>query len=383
VLDAMLPFLRERFGNAASKTHPFGWEAAEAVDRAREQTAALIGATGKELVLTSGATEAAHLALKGAAWKLRDKGRHLITATTEHKAVLDTCKHLEQEGFEVTYLAVDRTGRIDPEQVAAALKKETILVSLMLANNEVGTLHPIREVGEILGRHGALFHCDATQAPGKVPIAVDDLGVDLLSLSAHKFNGPKGVGALYVRRSGKRPRLEPILHGGGHERGMRSGTLNVPSIVGMGAAAEFALAELPAEAARLAALRDRLERGLLEAIDETAVNGHRESRLPNTTNLSFAFIEGESLMMRVPSMAVSSGSACTSASLEPSYVLRAMGLPDEMAHCSIRFSLGKGNTRAQIDLLIPRIVEAVAFLRELSPLYEEARKQGISWVKNR
>ncbi len=375
VLDAMLPYLKEAFGNAASRTHPYGWQAAEAVDKARGQVAALLGADPKEIVWTSGATESDNIAVKGIAWKYKEKGNHIVTAATEHKAVLDTCKRLEKEGFQVTILPVDSNGRVTPEQVLAALTPRTILVTLMLANNEVGTLHPIAEIGKALAREKPFFHCDATQAAGKVPIEVNDLGVDLLSLSGHKMYGPKGVGVLYVRRGGKRPRPEAVIHGGGHERGMRSGTLNVPGIVGMGAAAEIAARELNQEAAHCRALRDRLERALLEGLEDCFLNGHPEERLPNTSNLSFAYVEGESLMMRVPEMAVSSGSACTSASLEPSYVLRAMGRPDELAHCSLRFSFGRFNTMEEVEFLAPRIIEAVEFLRGLSPLYEKAKKK--------
>ena len=373
VLEAMLPYLKEEFGNAASRTHPYGWRAAEAVNRAREQVAAFLGAQPKEIVWTSGATEADNLAVKGIAWKYKEKGNHIVTAATEHKAVLDTCKSLEEEGFQVTILPVDSFGRVTPDQVLSALTPRTILVTLMLANNEVGTLHPIAEIGKALAREKPFFHCDATQAAGKIPMDVNELGVDLLSLSGHKMYGPKGVGALYVRKGGKRPRPEALIHGGGHERGMRSGTLNVPGIVGMGAAAEIAARELEKEAAHCRALRDRLEGALLERIEDTLLNGHPRERLPNTSNISFAYVEGESLMMRVPEMAVSSGSACTSASLEPSYVLRAMGRPDEIAHCSLRFSFGRFNTMEEVEFLIPKIVEAVDFLRRLSPLYEKAR----------
>ncbi len=375
VLEAMLPFLKDRFGNAASRTHPYGWEAADAVAKARDQVAAFLGADPKEIVWTSGATESDNLAIKGIARKYKEKGNHIITAATEHKAVLDTCKVLEKEGFQVTVLPVDRFGRVSVEQVLSALTPRTILVTLMLANNEVGTLHPIAGIGKALAQEKPFFHCDATQAAGKIPIDVNELGVDLLSLSGHKMYGPKGVGVLYVRHGGKRPRPEAVIHGGGHERGMRSGTLNVPGIVGMGAAAEIAGKEIEKEARHCRALRDRLERALLEGIEDSLLNGHPEERLPNTSNISFSFVEGESLMMRVPEMAVSSGSACTSASLEPSYVLRAMGRPDELAHCSLRFSFGRFNTMEEVEFLIPRIIEAVDFLRKLSPLYEKAKKK--------
>lgn len=376
VLEAMLPYLKEKFGNAASRNHRFGWEAEEAVEKARGQVAAVLNASGKEIVWTSGATESNNIAIKGAARMYRDKGRHIITQATEHKAVLDPCKYLEQEGFRVTYLPVDRNGRIDLDQLRAAMADDTILVSIMYANNEIGTIQPIGEIGRLCKERGVLFHTDATQAFGKAPIDVEEMGIDLLSLSAHKIYGPKGVGALYVRRKNPRVRCEPVLHGGGHERGMRSGTLNTPGIVGLGAAAEIAAAEMSSEGKRLAGLRDRLWNGLAEKLDEIHRNGDPEHCLPGTLNVSFAYVEGESLMMGFENIAVSSGSACTSASLEPSYVLRALGVGEELAHSSIRFSLGRFTTAAEIEQTIDQVTSTVQRLRDMSPLYEMA-KEGI------
>jgi len=370
VLEAMLPYVTECFGNAASRTHSFGHTAAEAVDKARAQVASLIGAEPKEIVWTSGATESDNLAIKGAAFAYRERGNHIITQVTEHKAVLDTCKWLERQGFEVTYLPVDATGRIDLQQLAESITDRTVLVTIMMANNEIGTVQPIAEIGRICKERGVVFHCDATQAVGKLPIDVQQMGIDLLSLSGHKIHGPKGVGALYVRARNPRVKLEPIIHGGGHERGMRSGTLNVPGIVGLGAAAELCQHEMEAEAVRLRELRERLWNGLSSRLEDVHRNGHPEHCLPNTLNVGFAYIEGESLMLGVPEIAVSSGSACTSATLEPSYVLRALGVPDELAHGSIRFSLGRFNTQEEIDFAIERVVETVKRLREMSPLYE-------------
>jgi len=374
VLEAMLPYLSPFYGNAASRSHAIGQEAAAAVDAAREQVAALIGATGKEIVFTSGATESDNLAIKGVAEMHRDRGHHIITAATEHKAVLDTCRHLAGCGFDVTFLPVDRHGLIAPEQVAEAITDRTILVTLMTANNEIGTIHPIAEIGAVAKARGVLFHTDATQAAGKVPIDVEAMGIDLLSLSAHKIHGPKGVGALYVRRRGPRVRLAIQMHGGGHERGMRSGTLNVPGIVALGLAADICRREMPDEARRLAGLRDRLHERIVAGLDHVTLNGHPTRRLPNTLNLSFAYVEGESLMLKMPDVAVSSGSACTSASLEPSFVLRALGVGDALAHSSIRFSLGRFTTDEEIDYAAERVVLAVRALRELSPLYEIARE---------
>lgn len=385
VLDAMLPYFREKFGNAASRTHRFGWEAEAAVDHAREQVANLINASPKEVVWTSGATESDNIAVKGVAYMYKDKGRHIITQVTEHKAVLDPAKYLESQGYETTLLPVDRTGRIDLDQLRDSIRPDTTLVSIMMANNEIGTIQPIAEIGAICKEKGVIFHTDATQAFGKVPIDVQAMGIDLLSCSAHKVYGPKGVGALYVRRKGPRVRCEPVLHGGGHERGMRSGTLNVPGIVGLGKAAEIAREEMPAESAREARLRDRLWAGLSEELDEIYRNGHPQHCLPNTLNVSFAYVEGEALMMGFSNVAVSSGSACTSASLEPSYVLKALDVGDELAHSSIRFSLGRFNTAAEIEQTVDQVVSTVKRLREMSPLYEMAKEgvdlKSVAWTK--
>ena len=376
VLEAMLPYFREEFGNAASRTHAFGWRAEEGVERAREQIARLINAGAKDIIFTSGATESDNLALKGVAEMYRDKGTHVITQVTEHKAVLDSAKRLEQQGFEVTYLPVDRDGLVDPDDVRKAIKDTTVLVSIMAANNEIGVLQPVCEIGRIAKEGGVLFHSDAAQAAGKVPVDVEAWGADLLSLSAHKMYGPKGVGALYVRRRKPRVRLTPMMDGGGHERGMRSGTLNVPGIVGLGMACEVAAEEMEQEAERIRALRDRLEEGILSHIDEVSRNGHPERRLPGTSNLSFAYVEGESLMMGLSEIALSSGSACTSAILEPSYVLRALGVGDELAHSSLRFSLGRFNTEEEVDYVVQRAQETVERLREMSPLYEMVNQGG-------
>ena len=375
VLEAMLPTFREEYGNAASKSHAFGWRAEEAVEAARAEVAALIGATAREIVWTSGATESDNLALKGVAQFHREKGRHLVTCKTEHKAVLDTMHALERQGFAVTYLDVERDGRLDPARVQAALRPDTILVSVMHANNETGVIHPIAEIGRITRAAGVLFHCDAVQSVGRIPFDVEAMDVDLASLSAHKVYGPKGVGALYVRRK-PRARLVAQMDGGGHERGHRSGTLNVPGIVGFGKAAALARAEREAEAPRLLGLRERLRAGLLAGLDVVEVNGSLEHRLPGNLNVSFAWVEGEALMMAVKDVAVSSGSACTSASLEPSYVLRAMGVPDDRAHSSIRFGLGRFNTEEEVDAVVRLFVEKVKKLRDMSPLYEMA-KAGI------
>lgn len=377
VLETMLPYFCEMFGNAASKSHVFGWKAEEAVEKAREQVAALIGAkSGKEIVWTSGATEATNLAIKGVAEFYREKGTHLVTQKTEHKATLDTCKRLERQGFTVTYLDVDKTGRVDVGSLAKALTDKTILVSVMLANNEVGTVQPVTEIGKLCREKGILFHCDAVQGAGKIPFDVNESCVDLCSLSGHKIYGPKGVGALYVRREKPRVRVACQMDGGGHERGMRSGTLNVPGIVGFGKACEIAKAELPTEGPRVAALRDRLEKGIFSQLDLVTLNGNREHRLPSTLNVSFAFAEGESLMMGLKDVAVSSGSACTSASLEPSYVLRAMGVADDLAHSSIRFGLGRFTTEEEVDFVVDLVIKKVKKLRDMSPLYEMA-KEGI------
>lgn len=373
VLEQMMPYLTSVYGNPASRAHPFGWKAEAAVETAREQIAALLGAQAKDIVFTSGATESDNLAVKGAAEMYRDKGSHIITCPTEHRAVQEPCKRLEQLGYQVTWLKPDEHGRVSADQVAQAITDRTILITLMAANNEIGTLHPIAEIGKVAKARGVLFHSDATQAVGKIPVDVEAMGVDLLSLSAHKFCGPKGVGVLYVRRRGPRVRLVCQIEGGGHERGLRSGTLNVPGIVGLGAAAEICRSEMPAESARLADLRDRLHRGLTDRLSHVKLNGHPTQRLPNTVNLSFAFVEGEALMMKVKDLAVSSGSACGSASLEPSFVLRALGVPDDLAHGSIRFSLGRFTTREQIDYTVEHCARAVDELRQLSPLYEMAQ----------
>ena len=376
VLDAMLPYFGERFGNAASRSHSFGWEAEEAVEHARQQVAELIGADSKEIIWTSGASERNNIAIKGVAEKYADKGRHIITQVTEHKAVIDPCKYLEQHGFRVTFLPVDHLGRVDVQQLADAIQNDTILVSIMHGNNEIGTLQPIAEIGKLCKQRGVLFHTDGCQTFGKVPINVEEMGIDLLSCSGHKIHGPKGVGAMYVRR--KRPRVicEAIVHGGGHERNMRSGTLNVPGIVGLGKAAELCRLHLDTEPARIAALRDRLKGGILAQLDEVHLNGHPTERTSTNLNLSFSYVEGESLMMGMSEIAVSSGSACTSASLEPSYVLKALGVGDELAHSSIRFSLGRFNTAVEIDYTVERVAAAVRKLRAMSPLYEMA-KEGV------
>ncbi len=376
VVEAMLPYFTEKFGNAASRNHAFGWEAEEAVDKARKQIAHLIHADAKELVFTSGATESDNLAIKGVAEMYREKGDHIITSTTEHRAVLDTCKALEKKGVKVTYLAVDKTGMVNPEDVRNAITEKTILVTIMMANNEIGTINPVKEIGKIAKEKGILFHCDATQGVGKIPVDVQDMGIDLMSFTAHKIYGPKGVGALYVRKKAPRVRVAPMMDGGGHERGMRSGTLPVPLIVGFGKACELCEKEMASESVRLAALRDRLHESITKSLDEVYLNGHPTLRLPNNLNLSFAYVEGESLLMGVKEIALSSGSACTSATLEPSYVLRALGVGSDLAHSSIRFGLGRFSTEEEVDYTAKRIVEVVNRLREMSPLYEMA-KEGI------
>ncbi len=382
VLEAMLPYFGVEFGNAASKSHVFGWRAEEAVEAARAEVAALVGATAREIVFTSGATESDNLAIKGVAQFHQGKGRHLVTCQTEHKAVLDSLHALERQGFEVTFLPVGRDGRLDPGALERALRPDTILVSVMAANNETGVLQPVEEIGRITRARGVLFHCDAVQAVGRVPFDVERANVDLASLSAHKLYGPKGVGALYVRRK-PRARLIAQMDGGGHERGLRSGTLNVPGIVGFGKACALAGAELPAESARLLALRERLRRGIDAAVEQVTVNGSLEHRLPGNLNVSFAWVEGEALMMAMKDVAVSSGSACTSASLEPSYVLRAMGVPDDLAHSSIRFGLGRFNTEEEVDWVVELLGRKVKKLRDLSPLAEMAREgidpSSVAW----
>jgi cysteine desulfurase len=376
VLEAMLPYFTEKFGNAASRNHQLGWEAEEAVENARKQIAKLIRCDAKELVFTSGATESDNLALKGVAEMYKEKGNHIITSMTEHRAILDTCKALEKRGLEVTYLPVDKEGRVSPDDVRGAITEKTILISIMLANNEIGTINPIAEIGKIAKEKGVLFHCDATQGVGKIPVDINQLAVDLMSLSAHKIYGPKGIGALYVRKKGPRVRLVPLIDGGGHERGMRSGTLPVPLIVGFGKACELCEQEMPTESKRMAAMRDRLQAKIMEKLDECYLNGHPTERLPNNLNISFAYVEGEALLMGVKEIALSSGSACTSATLEPSYVLRALGVGSDLAHSSIRFGLGRFNTDEEVDYTAKRMIEAVTRLREMSPLYEMA-KEGI------
>ena len=375
VFEAMAPWFTEKFGNAASRSHSFGWEAAEAVKRARKQVAALIGAAPDEIVFTSGATESDNLAIKGVAEALRARGNHIITAAAEHRAVLDSCKRLEQQGFEVTYLPVDGHGRLDPDSVRHAHQSQTILVSVMLANNEVGTIQPIAEIGRIAHERGALFHTDAVQAAGKVPIHVDEMNIDLLSLSAHKMYGPKGVGALYVRRKNAPVPLTPLMDGGGHEGGLRSGTLNVPGIVGFGAACLIAAKEMPLESERLRRLRNRLAERLRAGLDEIQVNGHPTERLPNNLNVSFGYVDGEALLVGLSDVAVSTGAACTSAKLEPSHVLRAMGVSEELAQGSLRFGLGRFNTEEEVEYVAGRVIETVGRLRELSPVYSSTRHQ--------
>ena len=377
VLEAMLPCFTTEFGNAASRNHPFGWHAEKMVENARAQIAHLIGADPKEIIFTSGATESNNIALKGAAEMYREKGNHIITQVTEHKAILDTCKYLEGQGMKVTYLPVEKNGRIRLDELQKAITDKTILISIMFANNEIGTIQPVAEIGRIAKEKGVLFHVDAAQAAGKVPIDVEKLGIDILSISAHKMYGPKGVGALYVRKKNPRVRLAPVIHGGGHERGMRSGTLNVPAIVGFGKACEIAEKEMPAEIKRMDAMRSRLKAGLEKELDEVYLNGHPTEHLPNNLNVSFAYVEGESLLMGInEEIAVSSGSACTSASLEPSYVLKALGVGEDLAHTSIRFGLGRFNTDEEVNYTIDRVVKVVKRLREMSPLYEMA-KEGV------
>jgi len=377
VLDAMLPYFNERFGNAASRSHVHGWTAEEAVSSARAKIAALIGAQNpKEIVFTSGATESDNIALKGAAEFYRDKGNHIITTAIEHKAVLDTCKRLEKEGFQVTYLKVDNEARVDPADVERAITDKTILVSVMLANNEVGTIEPLAEIGKITRQRGVLFHSDAVQGIGKVPFNVEEMNIDLCSLTAHKMYGPKGVGALYVRRSKPRVRITAQMDGGGHEFGMRSGTLNVPAIVGFGKAAEIMINEGVEESKRILALRERLRHRLTSKLDFVELNGSLEHRLPGNLNVSFNFVEGEAMLMAIKEVCVSSGSACTSASLEPSYVLHAMGIGDDLAHSSIRFGLGRFNTEEEVDFVADLVISKVNKLRDMSPLYE-MHKEGI------
>jgi len=384
VLEAMMPYLTGIFGNAASRNHSFGWEAEQGVEKAREQIARLIGATSKEIIFTSGATEATNLAIKGVAEMYRERGNHIITQVTEHKATLDTCKRLEKSGFRVTYLPVQADGLIDIEDLERAIVSEgadkTIMVSIMYANNEIGVIQPIQAIGKLCHEKGVIFHCDAVQAVGKIPVNVLTDNIDLMSISGHKLYGPKGVGALYVRRRNPRVQLAEQINGGGHERGMRSGTLNVPGIVGLGAACEICQNEMTAEAARELELREYLKAKLENALDYVQVNGNMEHHLPGNLNMSFVYVEGESLLMGINDIAVSSGSACTSATLEPSYVLKALGLGDDVAHSSIRFGLGRFNTKAEVDYVSDKIIEVVQHLRELSPLYEMV-KEGIDLSK--
>lgn len=382
VLEEMLPWFVEKFGNPASRSHAFGWEADMAVEQAREQVAQLLGADSREIVFTSGATESDNLAIQGVARFYQEKGRHIITLVTEHKAVLDTCRHLEAEGFQVTYLPVQKNGLVDLEQLAAAITDQTILVSIMAANNEIGVIQPLAEIGRLCRQKKVLFHCDAAQGAGKMVLNMDAMQIDLLSLSGHKLYGPKGIGALYVRRR-PRVRIKPIIHGGGHERGMRSGTLPTPLLVGLGKACALSAAEMVEENRRVLALRDRLQQGICSQLTHVEINGDLEHRLASNLNISFNFVEGESMMMAIKDVAVSSGSACTSASLEPSYVLRALGVSEEQAHTSIRFGLGRFTTEEEVDFVIKTVVHAVNRLREMSPLWEMVQAgidvQAIQW----
>lgn len=389
VVEAMLPYFTEKFGNAASRNHPFGWVAEKAVNSARAQIAKLIGArvenkgegeNASEIIFTSGATESNNLAIKGVAAMYRKKGNHIITQLTEHKAVIDPCKRLEREGFQVTYLPVDRFGQVHAEQVREAITDKTILVSIMTANNEIGTVQPVKDIGRVCKEKGVIFHTDAVQAAGKIPVNVEEMGIDLLSLSAHKIYGPKGIGALYVRKKDPRVRLDAMIDGGGHERGFRSGTLAVQQIVGLGTACELARLEMPTESKYLLRLREKLREGIMSQLEDVYLNGHPTERLPGNLNLSFAYVEGEGLMMGIKDIAVSSGSACTSASLEPSYVLKALGVGDELAHSSIRFGLGRFTTEEEIDFTIVAVVKEVNRLREMSPLYEMVQ-QGVDISK--
>ncbi len=384
VLDAMLPYFTQKFGNAASRNHSFGWEAEEAVDKARNQIASVINAKSKEIIFTSGATESDNLAIKGVVEFYKDKGNHIITCVTEHKAVLDSCRTLERNGkATVTYLPVDKYGMVDPDAVRAAITDKTVLITLMYANNEIGTIHPVAEIGRIAKEKGIVFHCDAVQAVGKIPVDVERDGIDLLSMSAHKIYGPKGIGAIYVRSKGPRVRITPQMDGGGHERGMRSGTLNVTGIVGLGKACELAQAEMADETRRTLDLRNKLQAGIFERLDEVYLNGHPTERLPGNLNVSFAYVEGESLLMGISDIAVSSGSACTSATLEPSYVIRALGIDEELAHSSIRFGIGRFNTEEEVGFVTDRVTKEVKRLREMSPLYEMAREgidlKSVQW----
>jgi len=384
VVQEMLPYFTEKFGNAASRNHQFGWEAEEAVEQARERIAKLIGATTKEIIFTSGATESDNLAIKGVAEMYKEKGNHIITAVTEHKAVLDTGKRMEKNGFRVTYMPVQKDGLVDLDDLKRAMDDRTILVTLMAANNEIGVVQPLAEIGKLCKERGVIFHTDSTQAIGKIPIDVNKMGIDLASISGHKMYGPKGVGALYVRRKSPRVQLVAQMDGGGHERGMRSGTLNVTGIVGLGKACEICMNEMPEESCKLDGLRNRLRDKIMGSLDEVYINGSQEHRLPNNLNISFAYVEGESLLMGINDIAVSSGSACTSATLEPSYVLKALGTGDELAHSSIRFGLGRFNTAEEVDYVAEKVIDTVKRLRELSPLYEMAKEgidlKTVSWA---
>lgn len=380
VVEAMLPYFTEIFGNAASRNHSFGWQAEQAVEKAREQVAKLIGATAKEIIFTSGATESDNLAIKGIAEMYRERGNHIITQVTEHKAVLDTCKRLEKSGYRVTYLPVKADGLIDLKELEEAMTSQTILVSIMASNNEIGVLQPVAEIGKLCHERGILFHTDAVQSVGKVPVDVNAMQIDALSLSGHKIYGPKGIGALYVRRRNPRVQISEQIHGGGHERGMRSGTLNVPGIVGLGKACEICMNEMAGESKRLTELRDHLKQKFESSLDYVHVNGSMEHRLPGNLNMSFVYVEGESLLMGINDVAVSSGSACTSATLEPSYVLKALGLGDDVAHSSIRFGMGRFTTLAEVDYVADKVIDVVRKLRELSPLYEMV-KEGIDLTK--
>ena len=380
VVEAMLPFFTEIYGNAASRNHSFGWTAEEGVLKARTIIGEAIGATGKEIVFTSGATESDNMAVLGVAEFFHEKGKHIITSPIEHKAVVDPCQALEQKGYEITFLDVDEHGRIDLKQLEASIREDTVLVSLMAGNNEIGTLNPLTEIGQMTRERGVLFHCDATQGVGKIPIDVETMNIDLLSMTAHKIYGPKGIGALYVRRKKPRVRITPIMFGGGHERGFRSGTLNVPGIVGFGKAIELAMEEISSEAERQIGLRQHLYKRLTDELDYVFLNGHPTERLPNNLNLSFGYVEGESLMMGISEIAVSSGSACTSASLEPSYVLRSMGVGDDLAHSSVRFGFGRYTTMEEVNYAADKVIGAVKRLREMSPLYEMVQ-EGVDLSK--
>ena len=386
VVEAMLPFFTEIYGNAASRNHSFGWTAEEGVSKARNIIGEAIGATGKEIVFTSGATESDNMAVLGVAEFFHEKGKHIITSPIEHKAVVDPCQALEQKGYEITFLDVDEHGRIDLKQLEASIREDTVLVSLMAGNNEIGTLNPLTEIGQMTRERGVLFHCDATQGVGKIPIDVEAMNIDLLSMTAHKIYGPKGIGALYVRRKKPRVRITPIMFGGGHERGFRSGTLNVPGIVGFGKAIELAMEEISSEAERQIGLRQHLYKRLTDELDYVFLNGHPTERLPNNLNLSFGYVEGESLMMGISEIAVSSGSACTSASLEPSYVLRSMGVGDDLAHSSVRFGFGRYTTMEEVNYAADKVIGAVKRLREMSPLYEMVQEgvdlSKVSWTSH-